>query len=212
MFNYKEHRQMWDWLANNPDKDKHDWPGWSKHGMFVPMYHCFACSFASNFRPECHAYPDRCVYCPLVWPGGNCTTMQSDMVMPICDEVPDKHLFSYWESPNTTTKAKVQIAEYIRDLRVRPFAMRNDTCPDCISAFSMLRKLAPYYAEYIMVGSEEPLPASVLYNRVLNMHTLFTADYGNHMVDNYMYRVSAAGIDKCYMNGDFVSYIVTRVK
>lgn len=48
------HRRMWRWLAENPEAEKSDWPGWKK---YTPQYAgCFMCS------------QQNCTVCPLVWP------------------------------------------------------------------------------------------------------------------------------------------------
>lgn len=46
------HRALWDWLANNPGKDKDEWPGWEGrtpsggqyNGQKIPSY-CFMCAW-----------------------------------------------------------------------------------------------------------------------------------------------------------------------
>lgn len=61
-----EHREMWLWLSENPDKEKRDWPGWKYHNdnNFDPTkhQHCFLCGYVSVAYEEesCHA-------CPLDW-------------------------------------------------------------------------------------------------------------------------------------------------
>lgn len=47
------HVALWDWLANNPGKDKYDWPGWEEGssihaGAFAGqsiLNHCFLCEW-----------------------------------------------------------------------------------------------------------------------------------------------------------------------
>ena len=62
------HRDMWHWLAGNPDKEKADWPGWKYHNNDVfdkeGSNYCFLCGYAS-------AIPNKdineCLNCPLGW-------------------------------------------------------------------------------------------------------------------------------------------------
>jgi hypothetical protein len=52
------HRKLWDWLADNPDKDKTDWPGWSFNGgtyPYVPAL-CFGCEYTRG-RGQCESCP-----------------------------------------------------------------------------------------------------------------------------------------------------------
>ena len=66
---------MWNWLTDNPDKKKKDWPGWqmdysdlfSKEGE----NHCFLCGYVSN-TPE-----EECFNCPLDW-GATETCLNTD--------------------------------------------------------------------------------------------------------------------------------------
>lgn len=52
----KAHRKMWRWLAENPQKQKDEWPGWiwNGGGYAEEAAHCFLCH-----------YP--CRECPLIW-------------------------------------------------------------------------------------------------------------------------------------------------
>ena len=60
------HRKMWHWLAENPDKNKQDWPGWEEHNGkdFDPIMnqYCFLCGYVSVAygKESYHA-------CPLDW-------------------------------------------------------------------------------------------------------------------------------------------------
>ncbi len=54
---YKQlHYDLWNWLANNPGKEKDDWPGWAmikkNYGRVANL--CFACE-----------YFEECELCPL---------------------------------------------------------------------------------------------------------------------------------------------------
>ncbi len=55
---YKQlHYDLWDWLANNPGKEKRDWPEWEivrkNYGYITHL--CFACEY----------YSKQCRQCPL---------------------------------------------------------------------------------------------------------------------------------------------------
>jgi hypothetical protein len=52
---------LWDWLAENPDKGKPDWPGWAKtrpKKLLETYCHCPCCMF-TKFH---------CAECPVPWP------------------------------------------------------------------------------------------------------------------------------------------------
>jgi hypothetical protein len=47
----KLHRQLWNWLAENPGKYKRDWPEWVRNGGMHEKVsgHCFACAWDDLF-------------------------------------------------------------------------------------------------------------------------------------------------------------------
>ena len=47
----KNHRIMWNWLADNPDKGKQDWPGWEDEGLV--RNHCFLCEYTISHNLPC---------------------------------------------------------------------------------------------------------------------------------------------------------------
>jgi len=49
------HKELWQWLADNPEKYKKDWPGWSNHAGAWNDPQCFAC------------YGYTCDTCPCHW-------------------------------------------------------------------------------------------------------------------------------------------------
>ena len=61
------HRKMWNWLADNPDKNKKDWPGWKKHDYVTN--NCFICGYCEEYSKDCDMrYIDKfCDLCPLDW-------------------------------------------------------------------------------------------------------------------------------------------------
>ena len=63
---------MWQWLSDNPNKNKRDWPRWKRNGGDIekPYYsaHCFACGYADKSTIENLGYSsdeDKCMYCPF---------------------------------------------------------------------------------------------------------------------------------------------------
>lgn len=66
-FNHTAHKELWNYLAENPTEYKVSWPGWEWNGgkyKEVNSY-CFACEFTEG---------DACYDCPLIWPSGYCTS------------------------------------------------------------------------------------------------------------------------------------------
>lgn len=47
------HRELWQWLADNPKEHKDDWPGWADYAI-ICKNDCFACEFAGS-----------CGHCPI---------------------------------------------------------------------------------------------------------------------------------------------------
>jgi len=91
----ENHIALWTWLAENPKKDKENWPGFrtiKQRGLHLPMSLCFACEQCGHL----------CGICPL---------NQGQRVWRICD---DDHAFRQWRNARTSkTRSKYarQIAE-----------------------------------------------------------------------------------------------------
>ena len=58
------HVELWDWLANHPDKNKRLWPGWERHGDGYGVYdntevaaHCFLCEAMQSSATPCAECP-----------------------------------------------------------------------------------------------------------------------------------------------------------
>jgi hypothetical protein len=74
----KRHKELWRWLVKNPDKEKHDWPGWvwngGKYGRI--LNDCWCCKWAEAYEYTEYILSavskEMCDYCPIVFPGGNC--------------------------------------------------------------------------------------------------------------------------------------------
>ena len=39
------HRELWNWLADHPEEEKEDWPGWKK--WILMTNYCFLCNYES---------------------------------------------------------------------------------------------------------------------------------------------------------------------
>jgi hypothetical protein len=55
----KKHREMWNWLAENPNKKKEHWPGWELIGYIEN--NCFLCGYIFQ------SGDGLCKNCPLDW-------------------------------------------------------------------------------------------------------------------------------------------------
>jgi len=51
----KRHRELWGWLAENPMKDKLDWPGWERYD--AALNDCFLCEYTSDKFSKCEHCP-----------------------------------------------------------------------------------------------------------------------------------------------------------
>ncbi|MBP2663769.1 MAG: hypothetical protein H6Q71_1717 [Firmicutes bacterium] len=49
-FQYTLHKELWNWLADNPDKEKYQWPKFIGNGgdISIPSHYCFACCYAKH--------------------------------------------------------------------------------------------------------------------------------------------------------------------
>lgn len=98
------HRELWDWLYENPDKKKHHWPRWELNNGRIKEVHseCFLCHI-SDF--DCEA----CILNPK--PFKNTTYTNTDK---LC-------LGGLWQRWNDvkTPKTRKKYAALIRDLPER---------------------------------------------------------------------------------------------
>ena len=66
-FDHTNHKKLWNWLAENPDKNKEDWPEWAENGGNVSSYRspfCLACESVNSVNND----ERDCDLCPLIWP------------------------------------------------------------------------------------------------------------------------------------------------
>ena len=84
----KLHRELWQWLADNPDKWKEDWPSFQ---LGAAMNDCFACEAAGEHKK--HKGSADCRKCPAQWGYDNSKT--KDIFSPPCTK--KKSPFYKWE-------------------------------------------------------------------------------------------------------------------
>ena len=96
------HRKMWHWLAENPDKKKKDWPGWKDYNNDPPLdeiAYCFLCCYKFQTKGSCYD-------CPLDWG-------ITDMCMYVND--PSMSYYELYSNAITTTD-KSKYAKIIANL------------------------------------------------------------------------------------------------
>ena len=100
----KLHRQLWNWLAKNPDKGKGDWPEWEYNGGKIQSCNndCFACEVTAVISGL-----EDCYKCLFDW--GK---------FPTCGTGCIKGLYSSWLVAKTK-KNKAKIALEIANLPER---------------------------------------------------------------------------------------------
>ena len=108
-FNHTAHKALWNWLAENPDKNKEDWPEWEENGGERPriLCGCFACE--SVARKGC----DSGSRCPLEWP------IHNNMGFTSCIY---GGLFEQWGDAIISSPAQLRsdLARQIANLPVKP--------------------------------------------------------------------------------------------
>jgi hypothetical protein len=66
---HEQHQALWNWLADNPEKNKMNWPGWGEgYQRDDVLNQCFACEYAENQHGGCNNGRN----CPIDWPGEHC--------------------------------------------------------------------------------------------------------------------------------------------
>ena len=100
-FNLTAHKELWNWLADNPSCNKEEWPGWKHNGGQYPSdcSMCFACQYDERF----HDGP--CAHCPLKWNSFNC-------------EEPDA-IYKKWKNETIDLIYRSDLARQIANLPVR---------------------------------------------------------------------------------------------
>lgn len=108
-FNHTGHKELWDWLAKNPDKFKEGWPGWKYNsGRYEEVAcSCFACEYACEYDDM-----NDCDGCPLIWPDAFYCGFE------VYGSAAKYSLFKRWER-STDLQKRSELAAQIRDLPVR---------------------------------------------------------------------------------------------
>ncbi|MDD3039782.1 hypothetical protein [Bacteroides sp.] len=98
-FDLTKHRELWNWLADNPGQFKEDWPGWYDIEDYDPEIYpdnnCFACQYSKEHRLATGKYaydfnPEVCEEtCPLLW-GTFRTCCDTGSIFSEWDNVNDK--------------------------------------------------------------------------------------------------------------------------
>lgn len=106
-FNHTAHKELWGWLAKNPDKEKSDWHGWRKNGGQYPtgFRHCFACAYAA----KCCIRGLLCSHCPF--------ELDKRALRPNYDCLGG--LFSDWLYAREIKEERIKFAVMIRNFPVR---------------------------------------------------------------------------------------------
>lgn len=107
VFNRTAHRDLWGWLAENPDKEKHNWPGWQINGGEVQdsSTSCLACDYVEDIGMG-HSWTCLRDCCPIMWPSKSKKTYQ------FCGLL-------FYEWSEASEKSRIRLAKKIRDLPVR---------------------------------------------------------------------------------------------
>lgn len=107
----RKHRQLWNWLAENPSSWKEDWPEWEFNGGNVATinHDCFACKWGKGGGTH------HCSHCLFTWGPREDDT---------CEEIVAEGEFSdgyyaEWEDARNDLSERTRLAEIIRDLPLR---------------------------------------------------------------------------------------------
>lgn len=114
------HIELWNWLADNPTKEKGDWFNLKYNGLYKNEVHCecFACQLANY---ESFSW-DNCKKCPIKW--GNEVTGQIDMYcLSDINESSIDTLFDKW----ILEKDLQQRSEYARQIANLPWDEQEET-------------------------------------------------------------------------------------
>jgi hypothetical protein len=103
--------ELWAWLAENPSKDKEDWPGWEKYIKYAQgnnfKVYCPCCEWIwknKGLSPHSCLHISYGAYCPLksLWPKG-------------CQNYRQKTAWDIWRSKFTTPSEVFKQAQTIAD-------------------------------------------------------------------------------------------------
>jgi hypothetical protein len=103
----KLHRELWQWLADNPGKAKNEWPRWNR--VKEATNDCFACEVAGNTN-----WTATCPRCPADWGYDNARARKtsSDGYWAVCEY--DKSPYLKWRN-TLNKKLRTKYALQVRD-------------------------------------------------------------------------------------------------
>ena len=109
VFDHTNHIKLWQWLADNPTKDKCDWPEWKENGGNIKYTYnyCFACYYIILYAYKYDPHHSRsvCSYCPFGDLGNS-------------DRGCLGGLYHKWKYSSDLTR-RSEVAKQIRDLPIR---------------------------------------------------------------------------------------------
>lgn len=119
VFEHSIHMAVWEYIENNPESIKTDWPGWKDHPeldveLLIESNYCMACYYQSQAAKINLSFSDTpgCFWCPLIWPDGHCARGNKDGLY---------NKFRNCESP----QFKSAYAKLIKELPVRQSIIRR---------------------------------------------------------------------------------------
>ena len=109
------HYELWNWLIDNPDKQKKEWPKFEElpKDLTQHYYRCFACASIDNIN-GCTLENFYCKKCPLKVP----KELQKEFGNKICADREDVYsMFELWCDSNVQgrTERQNELATIIRD-------------------------------------------------------------------------------------------------
>ncbi len=86
-------KELWEWMRDNPESNKWDWPGWLEYGRMLAD--CPCCEY-SNRHHGCYGGQG----CLIQWPGGHC--------------VKDKSPYKQWNDSSEFLEIQKHAAEIVQ--------------------------------------------------------------------------------------------------
>lgn len=106
---YKDlHEEMWEWLADHPEKDKDDWPRWKDLPLDIREggFRCFACYWTEYLNSSDTVF---CEICP-------CWTYTGDYFM--CEKPESPYML--WEELDNETEGYLEMrTKYALEIKNR---------------------------------------------------------------------------------------------
>jgi len=108
------HREMWNWLAENPAAKKEEYPPFKEShtkGLYaeIPLHVCFICEYAAQQAKELLRPDYYCDYCPLDW----------DVFKNITSYMCEESFYGEWQENHTFDPCAISPAVYKTRLQIR---------------------------------------------------------------------------------------------